>query len=118
MRTAVIFVVMLADQQGEHCGQQHENQGLNETNQQFQKVKWDGNQPAQAWNDHEHGFQDVFTGKHIAVETKAECNGAEEDGDHFENADGKEDKNHEHFHETGSSAFVAENMINETSNTI
>src|SRR5215471_7090617 len=32
--------IMLADEHCEHSGQEHEHEGLNETNQQFHEIEW------------------------------------------------------------------------------
>src|SRR5947207_297963 len=37
--------LVLADQHGEDCGQQHEDQRLHQAHEQFQKIKRDGQQP-------------------------------------------------------------------------
>src|SRR6267154_1551513 len=70
VRGFVAFFV-LADEHGEHGGQQHENQRLNKSDEQFHEVKWNGRQPAKARDEFGHGFQHVFAGENISVKPEA-----------------------------------------------
>src|SRR5688500_4082824 len=65
---------MRANQQREDGRQEHEYERLNQTNQNFQKVKRNRNDNASQPTRHEasHRFQHVFTGENIAVQTEAQ----------------------------------------------
>ena len=77
------FSLMLTNQQSEDRGQQHEDQRLNQTHQQFQEVERNRQQPAEAGNQRGHGFQHVFPGKDVAVETKTQRDRPEQNRDRF-----------------------------------
>src|SRR6266536_3872370 len=64
--------LMRADQQRKHASQEHEHQSLNEPDQQLKKVERDRNEPTQPGHQSAHRFQHVFTGKNVAVESKAQ----------------------------------------------
>src|SRR5262245_8695492 len=64
--------LMLANQQRENRCQQHEDQRLDQTYEQLQKIKWNRYQPAKARHKPGHGFQHVLTGKNVAIETKTQ----------------------------------------------
>ena len=57
-----------------------------------------------------HGVQQVFTRENVAVKTEAEGNGAERDGHHLNEADGKEDDDHDVFERALAVALGAEDM--------
>src|SRR5579864_6155924 len=52
--------LVLANQHGEDGGEQHEDQGLYETNQQFHEVKGDWQQPTEMGHQLGHGFEHIF----------------------------------------------------------
>jgi len=76
----------MADQQREHRGEEHEHHGLHEADQQLHEIERNRQQPAEARHERRHGFQHVLAGEHVAVESKTERNGAEQDRDDFEQA--------------------------------
>src|SRR5262245_26252301 len=89
--------LMLANQQRENSRQQHENQRLDQTYQQLQKIKWNRYQPAEARDKPGHGFQHVLTCKNVAVETKTQGDRTEQNGDDLQTTDYEEDHHQEHL---------------------
>src|SRR4029077_505764 len=94
VRCSRFFLVMLANQQREDGGQQGDHQRLHETDQQLEKVKGDLHEPADAVNPR-HGLQHGLPGKDVAVKTKTERDGAEQDRDDLQTAGGEEHDDHE-----------------------
>src|SRR5215470_14258521 len=64
--------LVLTNQQGEHCSQQHENQCLNYAHKQFHKVKRNRQQPSEFGDKRRHSVQHVLARKNIAVESKTQ----------------------------------------------
>ena len=113
MRCCFVTLLVLANQHRKHCGQQHEDKGLDKTDEQLHEIKRDRQEPAQARRQRRHGFEHVFAGKDVAVETEAEGDGAEEDRNDFQTTDGKEDDDHQHLEQAGSFAFGREQLTEE-----
>src|SRR5438445_5913854 len=76
LRCCMLFFVR-ANQRGEDRCQQHEHKGLDQADEQFQKVKWhrqeraeDSFCPGRMLNRVRQRFEQVFAGKNISEETK------------------------------------------------
>src|SRR5947207_7004455 len=66
------FFLRRTHQQSEDRAQQHEDQRLHQTHQHFHEIKRNRQVPPEAGDYLGHGFQHVFPGKDVAVETKTQ----------------------------------------------
>src|SRR5512135_1122788 len=66
------FFLVLADQQREDGGQQHEDEGLDEAHQELHEVERDREQPAEAGDEPPHRLEHGLAGEDVAVETEAQ----------------------------------------------
>src|SRR5258705_3231617 len=80
----------LANQKCEHRSQQHEDQRLDHTNKQLQKIERYRQQPAQAWYQIGHRVQHVLAGECIAVETETQGDWAEQNRNDLQAPNGEE----------------------------
>ncbi len=55
-----------------------------------------------------HGGEQIFTGEDVAEKTERKRDGAETDGDDFDDADEEEDRGEQRGHEAGHAALDAE----------
>src|SRR6266542_235929 len=101
MRFAMLWLVVRANQRGEHRGQEHEHEGLDQPNEYFQKIKWNGQQhakhsfgPGRMLNGVRHRFEQIFSRENVSVKTEAERNRTKRYRDQLEKANREE--NHDH----------------------
>ena len=80
------LLLVLADQQREDGGQQHEDHRLDQPHQQFHEVERHRQQPAEARDQRGHRLQHVLAGEDVAVETEAQGDGPEQDRDDLQAA--------------------------------
>src|SRR5262245_54585263 len=78
-----VRLVVLAHEQREYGGQQHEDQRLHETDHQLQEIERHLDQPADRRNAG-HRLQHGLARKDVAVEPEAERHRPEQDRDHLE----------------------------------
>src|SRR6478672_9180526 len=64
--------LVLTNQEREDGGQQHEDQRLHQTYQQFHEVEGDRQQPAETRDHARHDLEHVLAGEDVAVKTEAE----------------------------------------------
>src|SRR5712671_4814705 len=91
MRGFVPFLVR-TNEHREYRGQQHENERLDETNEQFHEIKWDWQQPVQPGNQGGHGLEHIFARENIPVEPEAQRYWAEQDRENLQTPHREEHK--------------------------
>src|SRR6476660_392696 len=106
--------LVLTDQQSENRSEEHENEGLDETDEQFEKVKRDWQEPTETGDQFAHRFEHIFAGENISIEKEADRDRAKQDVNQFQAAGCEEHNNHENFQETGVLAFGTEELFTET----
>src|SRR5688572_392482 len=104
-------VLVLTNQEGEDGGQQHEDHRLHETDQQLHEVERHRQQPAPPRDERSHRLQHVLAGEHVAVETKAERHGPEQNRHDLQAPGGEEHKDHEHFQQPGGLALGCKQLL-------
>src|SRR5207247_2618256 len=112
-----VLLSMLTNKQSEDRAQQHEDQGLHQAHEQFHEIKRNRQQPPEAGNHPGHGFQHVFPGKDVAVETEAQGDRPEDDGNYLQAAGGEEHDDHQHLHQATAGALGCEQLFEETTRT-
>src|SRR5580658_4303464 len=85
MGIGAVALVVLADQQCEDGGQQHEYHRLHNAGQQLHEVEGnrnhdcaDGPEPRRVFNQFRHRFHHVFSREYISVKTEAQRDGTKE----------------------------------------
>src|SRR5579871_49824 len=114
MIVAMSFFIMMPvwhHQSRKHGRQQGENQRLNRSNEQFQKIEGQGENPAQPRHHVHHGFKNVLTREDIPVKTEAQGNRSEGDGHHLDDSDEEENGDHEILHRASAAAFTHEDVL-------
>src|ERR1041385_1828423 len=120
MFLAVLFF-MRANQGRKHRRQEHEHKGLNQADEDFQEIKWHGQQraengprPGRVVDHIGHGFQQIFAGENVSVETETQRDRAERDGNQFEKTHQKENDDHHVLDETSTFPLRPEDVQRET----
>src|SRR6266850_4617041 len=120
-----VLLFVSANQRSKNGGQQHKYKCLDQPDQHFQKIKRDWQKraenrfcPGGMLNRVGDCFEQISSGKDIAVKSKAQGNRPESDREHFEKADGEEYDNHQIFDEAGIVAFRTKDMQSETPNAV
>ena len=85
----VLFVVV-SDQPDVNSNEQGKDQGLNNANQYLIKVKWNRHNE---WRHTRHAGYQIFTTKHITVQSEGKRNRTKRDGDDLNNTDHEENRN-------------------------
>src|SRR6476620_11814790 len=89
--------VVTRNQHGEHRRQEHENKGLDETDQNFHEIKWDRQEPGQRRDNVGHRFEHDFARINISEQTKTQRDRPKQYRNDFEPADCEKDYHHDNF---------------------
>src|SRR5207249_1110955 len=108
------FLIMLTNQHREHGRKKHKHERLDETYQQFHKIKRNRQQPAEMRHEPRHLFEHFLASENISIEPEAQGYRPEENGKHFQKPDHEKDDNHQCFEETCRLAFRRKQMKKET----
>src|SRR4051794_22358524 len=106
VRFARLGFIVSANQRGENGGQEHEHEGLNQADQDFQKVKWDRQQrakdrpgPRGMLDRVGYAFEQLLPGENVSIKPETQRNGTESDGNEFEETHSEKDDDHHVFDE-------------------
>lgn len=98
-----------------------EDAGLEDADEEFEEIERDGDDDAHEVADGfgeaellaegDHGDEEVLAGEDVAKETEGEGDGAEEDGDDFDDTDEEEDGEEESGEDAFEAAFDAEGVV-------
>src|SRR6266487_4194247 len=101
---------VLRDQKSKNGRQQHEDQRLHNSYEDFQKIKGDRNQPGKQRHHVRHCLQNTFARVNVSKKSKTQRNRSEQDRDNLKPTDQKENPDHEHFENARSLALRPEQM--------
>ena len=114
-----VVVAVIADQLEEYGREKHKDKGLDQTDEQFEEIKW------QSWkesdllgNQTHHGLQHGFTGENVSEKPERKRHRTEKNGEHFDHANDEEDDDHENLHESRELPFRSENVLEESNKAV
>ena len=101
---------VLRNEERKDRGQEHKDERLHKSDEQFQKIKWYRDQPRERRHDVTHRFEHDFASEDVSEQPKAERNGPEQNRNDFQPADDEKNEDHQDLQNAGGIPFGSEEM--------
>lgn len=115
----VLFVAVVADEGEENRTEKSEDESLDKSNENLDKVEWEGREEGELrWHEVHKGFECLLTPVDVPEESEGKCDWADQDRDHLKKTDHEEDDDHSDEHSAVEFTLRSEDVTNEALDTV